>query len=162
MPQKITSGTSAGPTSHRKYHLRRTTIPSLTPRPNHPRNNRPLLPMCQKPQRPSARLSQAFTVPEPRRIAPHRVPYKPSTKVSWSMSDRKMEALGGPLDEPRDTRIINYQFTPINPMPPSSLRCIPPGIHLTSQNQTRYPDTLMPVVSVPRVTLRCRAQVSSP
>jgi hypothetical protein len=37
-------------------------------------------------------------------------------------------------------------------MHPSSLRCIPPGIHLTSQNQTRYPDTLMPVVSVPRVS----------
>jgi hypothetical protein len=162
MSQKITSGTPAAPTSHRNYHLRRTTIPSLAPRPSHLRNNRPLLPMSQKPQRPSARPSQAFTVLEPPRIDPHRVPYKPSTKVSWSMSDRKMEALEGPLDEPRDTLIINYQFTPINPMPPSSLRCIPPGIHPTSQNQIRYPDTLMPVVSVPRVTLRCRAQGSSP
>lgn len=159
--QKITSGISAGPMSPRNYHLHRTN-PSLAPQPNHPPNNLPLSPMCQKPPRPSARPSPAFTVPGPPRIARHRAPYKPSTKVSWSMSDRKVEALEGALDEPRDTRIINYQFTPINPMPPSSLRCIPPGNHPTSQNQVRYPDTPIPVVFGPRATLRCRARGSSP
>ena len=161
MSQKITSEISAGPTSHRNSHLRRTTNSSIAPNPNHPRNNHLSSPMSRKLPQLSARPSPALVVLGPPRIARRRVPYKPSTKVSWSMSDRKMEALEGALDEPRDTRIINYQFTPINPMPPSSLRCIPPTT-LTSPNQIRYPDTPMPVVFVLRATLRYRAPGSSP